>query len=203
MAWQGRRLAPDRSAAEAFLQRLDPAAGCFSFRTFSDTPYTRRAGYDPLEQALHAPLDVCWEALAALNRQGAAISVTINQTNCRGREVSDITRIRALFLDMDRESTPDRFPVMPHLQVETSPRHCHYYWFLSAMSLSEFLSAQRRLAQNYQSDDRICALNQSMGLPGFWRRKWPLRPNLGRLIPLTDAGDYSLAQLRPLLCNPE
>jgi hypothetical protein len=192
-------MAPDRSLVATFLQRLDPSATCFSFRTFSDTPYTRQAGYDPLERALHAPLNDCWEELVALNRQGAAVSVTINQTNCQGRAVSDITRVRALFLDMDHASSPDLFPVLPHLQVATSPQHNHYYWFLSDMTLSEFLFVQRRLAQTYDGDDRACALNQAMQLPGFWRRKMSTRPSLARLTLLTNARNYSLAQLRPLL----
>lgn len=199
LAWQGRELEPDRSELEVFLLRLDPKAGCFSFRTFSDTPYTRQAGYDPLERALHAPLEACWEELLSLNRQGAAISVTINQTNCLGRAVSDITRVRALFLDVDHESAPDCFPVQPHLQVVTSPQHSHYYWFMADMDLGEFHSAQRRLAQKYHGDDRACALNQSMQAPGFWRRKRPTRPSLARLIPLRDARNYSLGQIRPLL----
>ena len=201
LTWQGRQLTPDRPAAEAFLQRLDPSAGCFSFRTFSDTPYTRLAGRDPLEGELHGSLDACWDDLVVLNRLGAAIAVTVNETNCRGRAVSDITRVRALFLDMDRESSPDGFPLLPHIRVFTSPQHCHYYWFLDGLALSGYLAVQRQLAQCYKGDDRACALNQAMQLPGFWRRKRPTSPFITHRTILTDRKNYSLEGIRPLVCQ--
>jgi hypothetical protein len=63
IAQQGRALIADFSEAERFLRALDPSAEVFSFRTFSDTPYTRRPGHDPLERAIHGTLADCWEAL--------------------------------------------------------------------------------------------------------------------------------------------
>lgn len=198
LAWEGQALAPDRSQAEAFLERLDPEAEKFSFRCFSDTEYTRLAGYDPLERDLHGSLAHCWDELRELNRLGAAISVTINQTTETGRRATDVRRVRALFLDCDRVSDPANFPVPPHLQVRTSSRHCHYYWFVDGLDTEQFEPAQRRLAEGLWGDSRVCALNQSMQLPGFWRRKLADSPRMTRLLRLSRRKNYSPLEILPL-----
>ncbi|MES9896347.1 MAG: hypothetical protein ABW141_15770 [Candidatus Thiodiazotropha endolucinida] len=113
IASQGRRYPPDKGQAMRFLERLDPTAGFFSFRTFSDTEYSRSPGYDPLEKAVHGTLDACWEQLVTLNRQGAVVSVTINRTNGVGRGLSDIHQVRALFVDDDRGAIREDSPLSP------------------------------------------------------------------------------------------
>ena len=151
---------------------MDPEAGFFSFRTFSDTPYTRIPGGDPLERAIHGSLERCWAELVVLNRAGAAVCVTINATNGRGRSPWDIVRVRALFVDDD---DPGSFTVPlsppPDLEVESSPGRYHHYWLARELALEEFVPAQMRLAKRYGTDLKVCALNQAMALPGFWRRK--------------------------------
>lgn len=179
IAEQGRDLPPVFDQAERFLQALDPRAESFSFRTFSDTPYTRLPGEDPLERALHGSLRDCWAELVELNQRGAAVSVTINRTNGRGRTPADILMVRALFLDDDNPTqNRDRFPLPPHIQVQTSPGHCHHYWLVENLPLSAFSDLQSRLASCYGGDNKVSALNQSMQLPGFWRRKNLTRPLL-------------------------
>ena len=172
IAETGSKLQPDRAQAQRFLRLLDPDAGCFSFRSFSDTPYTRIPGSDPLERAIHGPLERCWAELAALNRAGAAICVTINATNGRGRRPRDIVRVRALFVDDDdpgSRAVPLAPP--PDITVESSPGRYHHYWLVRELALEEFVPAQVRLANRYGCDRKVCALNQAMVLPGFWRRK--------------------------------
>jgi hypothetical protein len=195
----GETLQPDKAMARAFLDRLDRQAETFSFRTFSDTPYTRLAGYDPLEHAIHGSLDDCWQELQALNRAGAAIAVTINQTNGVARRERDIIRIRALFLDDDRGIAPDCFPLSPHLRVTTSRGHNHYYWLVQGVELADYKGFQRQLAAQYGGDHRVSALNQAMQLPGFWRRKRTIRPLMPGLQRLNDGPGYRLSQLRNLM----
>jgi hypothetical protein len=174
-------LVPDKAMARRFLQALDPAVAYHSFRSFSDTPYTRQGGADPLQRAIHGTLDACWRRLVALNRIGAAIAVTVNQSNGHGRRAQDIRRVRALFLDDDRGWDPYCFALTPHIQVITSQGHNHYYWLVRDIDPLEFASYQRRLAGRYGGDARVCALNQAMQLPGFWRRKRVSRPRLQQL----------------------
>jgi hypothetical protein len=199
IAFQGRGKRPDKGQAERFLERLDPEAGDFSFRTFSDTEFTRYGSQDPLEKAIHGTLDACWVQLESLNRQGAVVSVTINRTNGVGRGVADIDQVRALFLDDDREGDPMKFPLEPHIQVETSPGHYHHYWLVRNFPLQHFASFQQRLAKGYQGDNRVQVLNQSMQLPGFWRRKRVTKPRLTLLLTTNSHAPYQYDELGQLI----
>lgn len=194
----GDLLPPRREMAQRFLHWLDPAAAGFAFRTFSDTSYTRLPGFDPLERELHGDLDACWDELVELNRCGAAVAVTINQTNGRGRGVEDIEHVRALFLDDDRGMETSLFGLPPHCRVESSEHHNHYYWLVSGLETGMFVDALRRLAARYGGDDRICALNQAMQLPGFWRRKRGCQPHIQRVHYLEPACPYSLSSMSSL-----
>lgn len=197
-AWigeSGERFKPRREMAERFLNRLDSCAESFSFRTFSDTPYTRRPGRDPLERAIHGSLDRCWDSLVELNRAGAAVAVTVNQTNGRGRAIEDVRRVRALFLDDDGGGAPDRFELPPHLQVITSAGHDHYYWLVDDLEPDLFAPCQRHLALRYGGDRRVSALNQAMQLPGFWRRKQVLHPRMPKLMLLHHGAAYGSIEL--------
>jgi hypothetical protein len=199
IAFQGCGYGLDKGQAEHFLERLDPEAGSFSFRTFSDTQYTRSGSQDPLEMAIHGTLEACWEQLEMLNRQGAVVSVTINRTNGVGRGVTDIEQVRALFLDDDRGGDLARFPLKPHIQVETSPGHHHYYWLVENCPLQHFSSFQQQLAKAYHGDTRVQALNQAMRLPGFWRRKRVTEPGLVRLLVVRDHNPYLYDELGRLV----
>ena len=194
----GDLLTPRREMAQRFLNWLDPDAEEFAFRTFSDTSYTRQRGYDPLERELHGSLDACWHELEELNRCGAVVAVTVNQTNGKGRGAADIERVRALFLDDDRGMEPELFGLHPHCRVESSEHHNHYYWLVSGLETGKFVDLQRRLAGRYGGDDRVCALNQAMQLPGFWRRKRVCQPHIQRVHYRDSAGPYSLANLSNL-----
>ncbi|MEW8560507.1 MAG: DNA-primase RepB domain-containing protein [Candidatus Thiodiazotropha sp.] len=195
---QGRELQADRDESERFLMRLDPRASYFSFRTFSDTGYTRVRTGDPLQREVHGTLDACWHRLVALNRQGAVIAVTINHGNGRGRRSADIRRVRALFLDDDRGTDPGRFPLKPHIRVETSAGHNHFYWLVEGLPLQQFASCQQRLAERYQGDTRVQALNQAMQLPGFWRRKRITHPRLPRVSEIGNHNPFRIFELDDL-----
>lgn len=197
IAQQGRALIADFSEAMRFLRALDPTAEFFSFRTFSDTPYTRQPGWDPLERATHGSLTNCWGELVELNRKGAAVSVTINRSNGQGREAADIQQVRALFLDDDKPpEVLDRFPLPPHIQLQTSPGHYHHYWLVEGLPLCLFGDLQSRLARRYGGDNKVMALNQSMQLPGIWRRKNLARPLLPSLHRISGCKPYPAEYLQ-------
>lgn len=204
IARQGDELACDYEQAKDFLQALDAEAEVFAFRTFSESHYTRQPGVDPLERAIHGSLDACWDELTGLNRKGAAISITINRTHGRGRAERDILGVRALFLDDDWPTGGDeRFGLPPQIRVQTSPGRYHHYWLVKDLPLPDFSCLQRELARRFDGDHRVAALNQSMQLPGFWRRKSlrrPLLPSIDAILPLPP---YSAGQIRScLLCGP-
>ncbi|MEJ2622310.1 MAG: DNA-primase RepB domain-containing protein [Candidatus Thiodiazotropha sp.] len=195
----GRELKANRKQAETFLKALDGDHLQFSFRTFSDSAYTRRGVLDPLEKALHGTLSSCWERLVRLSDEGAAITVTINQTNGIGRRVKDICRVRAIFIDDDLGGDEQRFTVQPHIRVETSPNHFHYYWRVESLPLNDFQHCQQSLAKRYQGDSRVQALNQAMQLPGFWRRKRLTSPRLSRVMAISNTPPLDIRSIEKLV----
>lgn len=202
MTQQAEALIPDYHQAKRFLQALDPTAEWFSFRTFSDTPYTRLPGRDPLERAIHGGLDACWEELTELYRRGAAVCATINQTNGRGRSIADIRRVRALFLDDDHPPRlVDRFPLTPQIQVQSSPGHYHHYWLVRDLPLASFTPLQRALADSYGGDKKVLALNHAMQIPGIWRRKQLSRPVMPTLYKINKLPAYSEIDLERLFAG--
>jgi hypothetical protein len=196
LAQRGGSLHPDRKQADRFLRALDPDAGFFSFRTFSETPYTRLPGRDPLERAIHGSLASCWDELVALNRAGAAISVTVNATNGKGRAPGDIVRVRALFVDDDHpERRPDGLLPRAHISVQSSPGRFHHYWRVRDVSPQAFRRLQCRLAERFGTDHRVSAPNQSMALPGFWRRKSALAEDMTRLQAVAQLPALGVAEI--------
>jgi hypothetical protein len=183
-----------------FLSALDPAADAFSFRTFSDSPYTRLRGRDPLQRAIYGELKQVWDELCRLNRQGAAICVTINKTRGAERGKEDIVTVRALFLDDDNPPAEvDRFPLPPQIQVVSSPNRYHHYWLVTDLPLSAFTPSQRKLARIFGGDAKVLALNQAMQLPGFWRRKRVSQPRLPLIHRLLTSPPYNAEQIEVLL----
>ncbi len=191
----GESCRPDRHQAERFLAALDPQARTFSFRTFSDTPYTRLPGADPLEAELLGSLGDCWTALVKLNRAGAAVCVRVNADG-PAHSSESVGRFRALFADVDRPlAAAERSDLTPHLIVRSSPGHLHLYWLVENLPVGAFRAAQTEIARRCRADRRACALNQALRLPGFWHRKDPRRPCRVRLVRLVPEPAYRLQDL--------
>lgn len=205
-AWirsEAHRCPPDRQEAARFLDALDPWAEAFSFRTFSDTPYTRLPGRDPLEAELRGSLSECWPDLAKRNRAGAAVCVRVNAGHRRGSASTSGFQIRALFADLD-SSWPaevfDRLP--PHLVVRSSTGHHHAYWLMEPLPLDRFSAAQATLSRLLNADSRALTIGQALRLPGFWHRKDPRNPWQVRLVEQRSAPAYAFLDLATLGINP-
>jgi len=193
----GRDLPADYSEARGFLHLLDPTAHSFAFRCFSQTPYTRQRGRDPLEQEFIAPLQAAWPQLARLNRRGAGIAVAINAIAGQQRMAANVVRIRALFADLDRPLTrwPAELP-LPHIRVDSSPGKAHLYWLAEGIPLEEFIPLQKGICRLLHSDDRIIGLAQAMQLPGLWHRKDPKNPHQVRIRTRLGRPRYTLSEMR-------
>jgi hypothetical protein len=166
----GSKLPLNHDDALAFLAALDPSTNLFTFQTFDDDAdrKSENAAY-----VFHGSLDQNWDDLAELNRLGAGVFVTINQTDLRGRARENIKRVRALFVDLDGTPlpTPDAFHVKPHIVVESSPGKWHCYWLVTNCDREQFEALQRRLIRNYDSDKSVHDLPRVMRLPGFVHQK--------------------------------
>ncbi|MCY3018937.1 MAG: AAA family ATPase [Planctomycetota bacterium] len=170
---------PDMHAAAVFLEHLE-ANGVFSFQCFDDSKDKR----PELARVLHGTLAQHADELTRLNEQGAGVFVAVNATDGRGRKAENVVAVRALFVDADDVPLPEAWHVRPSIINKRDERHWHAFWAVSDMPLSEFGTAQKRLAAYYHTDPKVSDLPRVMRLPGFFHRKgepilvttWESRP---------------------------
>jgi len=187
---------PDLDEARSFLALLDPEASAFTFQVFADTREDA-AAVTPWNRT--KPFDAIASDLAAANGLGAGIFVTINETDGEGRAASNITHVRALFVDIDadpdlsKRAAIEGFPLRPHAIVESSPGKTHAYWRVRDVGLGDFRALQQRVAMAFGGDGSVCDLPRVMRLPGFLHRKHA--PFQTRILATHDAAPYSAAKV--------
>jgi hypothetical protein len=181
---------PDLIQAQAFLTALDEGADSWTFQTFADDGSGRRE----LIRLLHGSLEKHGATLEQLNDKGAGIFVTVNETDGRGRTKGNITRGRALFVDLDGapiEPVRDS-PMPPHIVVESSPNRYHAYWRVVDCPLTACEPALKELIRRFDGDPACSDRSRILRLPGFLHRKQ--EPFMVRVIGL-EPGKYTLAEL--------
>lgn len=154
--------------AKHFLQLLDPRATAFTFQTLDDNHDRKSPG---LNKVLHGNLKTHWQTLTSLSNQGAGVFVTINETDLTGRKLSNINRVRAVFVDTDGAPQEPIDEYSPHIIVETSPGRYHNYWLVKDCPLDEFKEAQIQMIEAWDTDKSINDLPRIMRLPGFPHQK--------------------------------
>lgn len=181
-------------ASLAFLARLDPDAKTFTFQTFTDG--IKPPGPDPLSRIIHGSLDHCWSTLAELNRAGAGIFVTVNESSGKGRKKADINRCRAIWQELDHEFT-GKVPLEPHMVVQTSPGKLHHYYLVDQCPINQWGNVQQRMVQEYGSDPAASDISRVLRVPGFWHCKCTggAPPHLVQLLKIRQRAPYSWAQI--------
>ena len=157
-----------------FLELLDPQAGrVFTFQTFDDSHDPNTGKPDPkLAVIIHAEVDTVLEKrLRNLNKNGAGIFVSVNETDGKGRKKENITRVRAMQLDLDGQPLPETWPLEPHIIVELSPGRYHVYWRVDGMPLDQYEGVQRAIAKHHDGDPKVAMLTTCARLPGFMHQK--------------------------------
>lgn len=165
---------PDQRAAINHLMLLDETADEFTFQTFDDSPRKDRS----LARILHGSIIDKWDDLVALNRAGAGVFVTVNETNLKGRTGSDITRIRALWQEDDGEGKP--LPLEPHITIESSPGKYHRYLLVDGLGVDEFDAVEAAIVTDYGSDPNAKDISRVLRLAGFYHQKG--KPHMVRLV---------------------
>ena len=173
-------LIPDFDQAQRFLTLLDEEEESFTFQTFADTPGAKSSP-SLYVKILHGSLEEHWKELTRLNREGAGVFVTVQETDGAGRKNENITGIRAIFQEDDSGSGA-QFPVDPHITVESSPRKYHRYFLTEGAPLEEFESVQQRMVETYGSDPNAKDRARVLRLPGFYHQKDPGNPHLVRIV---------------------
>ena len=137
-----------------------------SFQTFCDKGLDRS-----LVRQFHGTLKEHFAELTALNRRGAGVFFTVNQTNGLGRTTQHIKSVRSVFIDLDGAPLPDTFELQPHIIVNTSKGKYHCYWLVNDMPLPTFTLYQEALAKKYNSDPVVKDLPRVMRVAGFFHHK--------------------------------
>ncbi len=182
--------APDLAQAQAFLTALDEGAASWTFQTFADD----KSGNRELTRLLHGDLSTHAEALAKLNERGAGVFVTINETDGKGRRKGNITRTRALFVDLDGAPIePLRSSqAPPQIVVESSPGRFHAYWRVMDCHVDACEPALKQLIDRYGADTACSDRSRVLRLPGFLHQKHD--PFMVRVISAAP-GEYRLSDL--------
>lgn len=177
----------DFNESERFLKALGGANQKFTFQTYDDrklnedgTPHEKDK---QLSRILHGAFQQHKTALQKLNNAGAAVTVSVNETDGKGRRSENITRIRALTLDLDGASPDPIFALetqKPHISIETSPGKYRFIWLVHDCSLDEYPAIQWALAKQYKGDLGVTGAQQCVRIPGFYHKK--LEPFLVRLV---------------------
>ncbi|QXE92808.1 primase C-terminal domain-containing protein [Geomonas subterranea] len=163
--------------AERFLKTLAPH-GSFTFQTFSDDKSRQLSCL-----IRHGQLKDHLEDFKRLNREGAGIFVTVNETDGVGRTRENIVKVRAHFIDSDDEPIQEvckRFSLTPHLVVETSEGKGHAYWLVSDVDTADFTQIQERFIIALGTDPSVKDLSRTLRLPGFYHMK--AEPRLVKMI---------------------
>jgi hypothetical protein len=151
--------------AELFLYILGGKS--HTFQTFNDK---KDGKFKYLNKQLHGTLADVQSKLSKWNKLfDIGIYVTINKTDKKGRKTENITKVRALFADLDGSPLA---PILkakpePHMIIESSKGKYHAYWLVDDCPLDKFSIYQKAIAKKFDSDPKVCDLPRVMRLPGF------------------------------------
>jgi hypothetical protein len=190
-------LAPDLDEAGRFilaLIRFDrvEAGECYTSQTFDDS----KAKHRELARIFHGKGHAT--EYENLQRKGGGVFFTINATDGKGREEKNIKRVRAVFVDADKNgaavlATIKAAGLAPHMIIESSPGKYHIYWFVDReFPLDRFTVLQSALAQKFGTDTNVKDLPRVMRLPGFFHMKNPANPFKVKIVELQEHAPYSL-----------
>lgn len=193
---------PNLDEAHAFLKCLRGSPR-FGFRTFDDDEERKRAGQQRKELVItrYGHPDDLADELARLNAEGAGAYVTINELDGKGYKAENVTRVRAVFVDLDlpaRESVHAlqaalRSALPPSIVVQSSMVKFHIYWVLSDdLPLDRFADVQKALINRFNGDKSVHDLPRVMRLPGYHHNKG--EPFLSHIVHLSDRR-YTTAEI--------
>lgn len=162
-----------------------------TFQTIDDSKDKDRK----LARILHGGLADYADQLCDLNRRGAGVFVSINETDGKGRKRQNITAVRAIFLDLDGAPID---PVLscklkPHVVVESSAGRYHVYWLVKDFPLEKFEDVQRAVAKRFDGDPAVALLTACARLPGFLHNK--SEPFQTKIIETNNQSSYGVDEI--------
>lgn len=202
-------LAKSAQVAQDYKQALSfPTAlggnSIFDYRAIHDTDRARPA------IPFRGTLNECWKSIIRYNNQGYGIFSSIAILDGAGRELPNVTAIRAHYVDLDNISARQNMERAasscppPQFAVQSSPERFHVYWVVQPYSGNDrFTVRQTKLAHIFDGDRSIIDAARVMRLPGSLNLKNPASPHLvtcwglagnGRTTPIHEL-DAALAHI--------
>lgn len=156
-------------------------------------------GPDDQTEARRGAVTDLWAWITARQGEGWGVYATVNETRGIKRRKSDITRIRALWIDADAAVAHYRedFPVQPHFIVESSPGKHHYYWRVDddRADLAEQVMVSM-IAAHSGGDKNAKDVSRVLRLPGTLHLKPTSPPFMTRLVFTRDGPPCTLDAMR-------
>src|SRR5262249_52023250 len=122
-----------------------------------------------------------WPRLLDRQCAGAAVAVTIAETDGRGRKSANMVRPRAVWIEADTPiSRP--LPLPPTMTIETSPGRYHYIFVVRDLNWEQWHGVQPSLIADYDSDPKAGHCTQVLRLAGTLNLKNPAEPFLVRFV---------------------
>jgi len=168
----------DVEEASRFLCALGQGQDRFTFQTIDDNAGRHEKS---LARILHGTLAQHIGELTRLQRRGAGVFVTVNQTDFQGRAAANITRVRAVWHECDEGAENLHFHCLPSIEVESSPGKRHSYWLGRDLSRDDHGGMMRAMVQ-LGSDPAAADLSRVLRLPGTWHQKDPANPHRVKLL---------------------
>lgn len=171
----------DYNATWSFVAALagDPNTAVIDWRAIHDTnkgvPAMVRRG----------TLPECWSWLEAVNGQGYGVFAVVNALDGVGRELENVSYVRAHVVDLDNVNAPinyDRAAAAhpaPWFAVQTSPSKFHVYWPVAPYQGNDrYQAVQRKLVAVFDSDRAVIDATRVMRVPGLYHMKRPDAPHM-------------------------
>ena len=171
---------PRKEPARRYLDLLAGSDAPHTFQTYHDqNSHTPETGH--LSRAVHGHLHDVWSTLMNRQRAGAAVAVTVAETDKRGRKSANMVRPRAVWIEADTP-VPRPLPLPPTMTVETSPGRYHYIFVVRDLSWEQWHGVQQTMIADYGSDPKAGHRTQVLRLPGTLNLKNPDKPFLVRFV---------------------
>lgn len=114
-----------------------------------------------------------WDWLCAWNQQQHGCFVTVSEMDGHGRELSNVSAVRAHIVDHDsidaiqQSNNAAKWSPAPTFRVHSSPGKSHTYWSVSPYQDNErFKTVQRKLRQLFNGDKSVIDATRVLRVPG-------------------------------------
>lgn len=101
------------------------------------------------------------------NKKGAGVFLIINETDGKGVKPKNITKVRAVFVDVKASKIEQVLEYNPHMVIESSPGRYQAYWLVKDVPLNGFAKIQKSIARKFNCKKPVTDLAHAMRVPGF------------------------------------